>query len=88
MIADQHGNVAHLGERECSISAATRVLEEAPSPVVGGEIRARMGEAAVMAATVARYQNAGTVEFIFSEGDSTSWRSTRGSGSEPRSPRE
>ena len=70
VIADQHGNVVHLGERECSIQRRhQKILEESPSPAVTPEIRARMGEAAVAACRAAGYQNAGTVEFIFSEGD-------------------
>ncbi|MGH7910732.1 MAG: acetyl-CoA carboxylase biotin carboxylase subunit [Candidatus Dormibacteraceae bacterium] len=70
VIADQHGNVVHLGERECSIQRRhQKIMEETPSPVVTPEIRRRMGEAAVMAARVAGYQNAGTVEFIFSDGE-------------------
>jgi pyruvate carboxylase subunit A len=70
VIADQHGNVVHLGERECSIQRRhQKILEETPSPAVSPEIRARMGDAAVSAARAAGYVNAGTVEFIFSEGD-------------------
>jgi pyruvate carboxylase subunit A len=70
VIADAHGNTVHLGERECSIQRRhQKILEETPSPVVTPEIRARMGEAAVRAAQAAGYVNAGTVEFIFSEGD-------------------
>ena len=70
VIADQHGSVVHLGERECSIQRRhQKILEETPSPAVSPEIRARMGEAAVRAARAAGYVNAGTVEFIFSEGD-------------------
>jgi pyruvate carboxylase subunit A len=70
IIADQHGHVVHLGERECSIQRRhQKILEESPSPAVTPEIRARMGEAAVAACRAAGYQNAGTVEFIFSEGD-------------------
>ena len=70
VIADKHGDVVHLGERECSIQRRhQKILEESPSPVVTPEIRARMGKAAVTAAKAAGYQNAGTVEFIFSEGD-------------------
>jgi pyruvate carboxylase subunit A len=70
VIADQHGNVVHLGERECSIQRRhQKILEESPSPAVTPEIRRRMGEAAVAACRAAGYQNAGTVEFIFSEGD-------------------
>lgn len=70
VIADQHGNAVHLGERECSIQRRhQKILEETPSPVVTPDLRRRMGEAAVMAARAAGYQNAGTVEFIFSRGD-------------------
>jgi pyruvate carboxylase subunit A len=70
VIADQHGNVVHLGERECSIQRRhQKILEETPSPAVTPDIRRRMGEAAVSAARAAGYVNAGTVEFIFSEGD-------------------
>ena len=70
VIADQHGSVVHLGERECSIQRRhQKIMEETPSPAVTPEIRARMGDAAVRAARAAGYVNAGTVEFIFSEGD-------------------
>jgi pyruvate carboxylase subunit A len=70
VIGDQDGNLVHLGERECSIQRRhQKILEETPSPAVTPEIRRRMGEAAVSAARAAGYFNAGTVEFIFSEGD-------------------
>ena len=70
VIGDQHGHVVHLGERECSIQRRhQKILEESPSPAVTPEIRRRMGEAAVAACRAAGYQNAGTVEFIFSEGE-------------------
>jgi pyruvate carboxylase subunit A len=70
VIADTHGNAVHLGERECSIQRRhQKIMEETPSPVVTPEIRARMGEAAIKAVKAAGYANAGTVEFIFSEGD-------------------
>ncbi len=70
VIGDQHGNVVHLGERECSIQRRhQKILEESPSPAVTPEIRRRMGDAAVAACQAAGYQNAGTVEFIFSEGE-------------------
>jgi pyruvate carboxylase subunit A len=70
VIADTHGNVVHLGERECSIQRRhQKIMEETPSPAVTPDIRRRMGEAAVQAAQAAGYVNAGTVEFIFSEGD-------------------
>jgi pyruvate carboxylase subunit A len=69
VIADAEGGVVHLGERECSIQRRhQKILEETPSPAVTPEIRTRMGEAAVKAVAAAGYVNAGTVEFIFSEG--------------------
>jgi pyruvate carboxylase subunit A len=70
VVADTHGNVIHLGERECSIQRRhQKILEEAPSPVIDAETRARMGEAAVTAARAVGYVNAGTVEFIFRKGE-------------------
>jgi pyruvate carboxylase subunit A len=70
VMADGLGNVAHLGERECSIQRRhQKIMEETPSPAVTPEIRERMGEAAVRAVKAAGYVNAGTVEFIFSRGD-------------------
>jgi acetyl-CoA/propionyl-CoA carboxylase biotin carboxyl carrier protein len=65
VIADAHGNAIHLGERECSLQRRhQKVIEESPSPVVGAELRERMGEAAVALARHAGYVNAGTVELI------------------------
>ena len=65
VIADAHGNVLHLGERECSLQRRhQKVVEEAPSPVVDAELRARMGAAACDLARAAGYVNAGTVEYI------------------------
>jgi pyruvate carboxylase subunit A len=70
VIADQHGNYRHLGERECSIQRRhQKVLEESPSPAITPELRQRMGDAAVEAARACGYYNAGTIEFIFSRGD-------------------
>ena len=70
VICDSHGNAVHLGERECSIQRRhQKIMEETPSPALTADIRAAMGQAAIRAATAAGYVNAGTVEFIFSEGD-------------------
>lgn len=65
ILADNHGNVVHLGERECSIQRRhQKLVEEAPSPFVTEALRKRMTEAAVAAARASRYVNAGTVEFL------------------------
>jgi len=65
IFGDAHGNVIHLGERECSAQRRyQKVIEESPSPFLTPELRARMGEAAVTAAHAIEYVNAGTVEFI------------------------
>ncbi len=68
LIADEHGNCIYLGERECSVQRRhQKVIEEAPSAVVSGELRRRMGETAVRLALAAGYTNAGTVEFLVDE---------------------
>ena len=65
ILADKHGNVIHLGERECSIQRRhQKVVEESPSCIVDGELREKMGSAAVEAARACGYTNAGTVEFL------------------------
>ena len=65
VIGDEHGNIIHLGERECSMQIRNqKVLEEAPSSVVSPELRARFGEAAILAAKACNYKNAGTLEFL------------------------
>ncbi len=68
LLADEHGHCVHLGERECSVQRRhQKVIEEAPSAVVGPDLRRRMGEAAVRLAQAAGYTNAGTVEFLLDE---------------------
>jgi acetyl-CoA carboxylase biotin carboxylase subunit len=65
VLADQFGNVIHLGERECSIQRRhQKLIEEAPSVAVTPDLRARMGEVAVRAAKAVNYSNAGTIEFL------------------------
>ena len=67
VFGDTHGNLVHLGERDCSIQRRhQKVIEEAPSPVVSPELRARMGAAAVAAAKAVNYVGAGTCEFLMS----------------------
>jgi 3-methylcrotonyl-CoA carboxylase alpha subunit len=65
VFGDSHGNIVHLFERECSLQRRhQKVVEESPSPAVTPAVRARMGEAAVAAATAVGYRNAGTIEFL------------------------
>ncbi len=65
ILADMHGNTIHLGERECSIQRRhQKLVEEAPSPFVDDDLRARMGEMAVRAAQSVDYLNAGTIECL------------------------
>jgi acetyl-CoA carboxylase biotin carboxylase subunit len=65
IMADKYGNVVYLGERDCSIQRRhQKLLEEAPSPALDQQLRERMGQVAVLAAKVVKYQGAGTVEFL------------------------
>jgi acetyl-CoA carboxylase biotin carboxylase subunit len=69
ILADSHGRVVHLGERECSIQRRhQKLIEEAPSTAVDDTLRCRMGEVAVAAAQAVCYVGAGTVEFLFQDG--------------------
>ncbi|MFH1826273.1 MAG: acetyl-CoA carboxylase biotin carboxylase subunit [bacterium] len=66
LMADEHGNVIHLGERDCSIQRRhQKLVEEAPSPVIDSRTRRKIGEAAVKAAKAVNYAGAGTVEFLY-----------------------
>lgn len=65
ILADNYGNVIHLGERDCSMQRRNqKVLEETPSPIMNEKLRKKMGESAVLAAKTCGYKNAGTIEFL------------------------
>ncbi|HTN52062.1 MAG TPA: acetyl-CoA carboxylase biotin carboxylase subunit [Anaeromyxobacter sp.] len=68
IVADEHGNVIHLGERECSVQRRhQKLIEEAPSPAVTPELRREMGEVALKAMRRIAYNNVGTIEFLLDE---------------------
>jgi acetyl-CoA carboxylase, biotin carboxylase subunit len=68
IIGDHHGNVVHLGERECSIQRRhQKLLEESPSPVISEKVRRKMGSLVVDAAKAVQYTNAGTFEFLMDD---------------------
>jgi len=65
ILADQYGNIVHLGERDCSIQRKhQKLVEESPSPTINDELREKMGDAAVRIVSTAKYEGAGTVEFL------------------------
>ncbi len=65
ILADSHGNVLHLGERDCSMQRRhQKLVEESPSPIMTASLRKKMGDAAVRAARAVNYVNAGTIEFL------------------------
>lgn len=66
ILGDHFGNIVHLGERDCSLQRRNqKVLEEAPSVAISNETRKKMGEAAIRAAKIVGYENAGTIEFLY-----------------------
>ncbi len=69
ILADKHGNIVHLGDRECSIQRRyQKIVEESPAPTIDNDTRNKMGEVAVAIGKTVGYSSAGTVEFIFCDG--------------------
>jgi propionyl-CoA carboxylase alpha chain len=74
ILGDSHGNIVHLGERECSIQRRhQKIIEESPSPRVDEEMRAAMGNAAIKLAKKLKYESAGTVEFLVDDKTGEFW---------------
>ena len=74
ILGDAHGNLVHLGERECSIQRRhQKIIEESPSPRVSENVRAEMGNAAIKLAKKIKYKSAGTVEFLFDDKTEEFW---------------
>jgi len=70
ILADNYGNIIHVGDRECSIQRRhQKLIEESPSPIMTPELRERMGSDAIKAAEAINYTNAGTIEFLYSKGE-------------------
>ncbi|MEI6438187.1 MAG: acetyl-CoA carboxylase biotin carboxylase subunit [Candidatus Omnitrophota bacterium] len=70
ILADYHGNIIHLGERDCSVQRRhQKLIEEAPSPALSDKLRKRMGEAAVKVSKAANYRGVGTVEFLLDKSE-------------------
>ena len=74
VLGDNHGNIIHLGERECSIQRRhQKIIEESPSPRINSTLREQIGDAAVSLAKKINYQSAGTVEFLFDDTTGKFW---------------